>query len=160
MVIIFNWRFSRQVNFTQNYGIIRFIQFDVSVGDKTYPVVANSNSTITDLTFNPATKELNFKANGHTGTTGYCTITIPTNLVSGELSIYRDEIILVKNVDYTQSDDGTNNILQINYNHSNHNFKIVGTQAIPEFSWLTIFPLIASILLVAVATQRFMRRST
>jgi hypothetical protein len=107
--------------------------FNVSVRDKTYPVIANSNSTVTDLTFNPATKELNFKAEGQTGTTGYCTITIPTTLVSGELSVYKDEILLVKDVDYTISNDGTNNILQINYSHSTHNFKIVGTQAIPEF---------------------------
>ena len=113
-------------------------QFDISVGEKTYPVTANSNSSVTDLTFNPATKELNFKANGLTGTTGYCRITIPTNLVGGELSIYKDEILLIKNVDYTQSNDGTNNILQINYNHSTHNFKIVGTQAIPEFPSLLI----------------------
>ena len=121
-------------------------QFDVLVGDKTYPVIAKSNSTVTDLTFNPVIKELNFKAEGQTGTTGYCTITIPTTLVWGELSIYKDEILLVKNVDYTISNDGTNNIIQINYSHSTHNFKIVGTQAIPEFSWLIILPLFLSIL--------------
>jgi hypothetical protein len=125
-------------------------QFNVSVGDKTYPVIANSNSTVTDLTFNPAIKELNFKADGQTGTTGYCTITIPTTLVSGELSVYKDEILLVKNVDYTISNDGTNNILQINYSHSTHNFKIAGTLAIPEFSWLAILPLFFSMLSFAV----------
>jgi hypothetical protein len=125
-------------------------QFNVSVGDKTYPVTANSNSTVTDLTFNPATKELNFKVSGQTGTTGYCKITIPTTLVWGELSIYKDEILLVKNVDYTISNDGTNNVLQINYSHSTHNFKIVGTQAIPEFSWLAILPLFISALFIAM----------
>lgn len=125
-------------------------QFDVSVGDKIYPVIANSNSTVTDLTFNPAIKELNFKVNGQTGTTGYCTITIPTTIVSGELSVYKDEILLVKDVDYTISNDGTNNILQINYSHSTHNFKIVGTQAIPEFSGLAFLPLFLSMLSVAV----------
>jgi hypothetical protein len=130
-------------------------QFTVSVGDKTYPVTTNSNSTVTDLTFNPATKELNFKANGQTGTTGYCRITIPTNLVGGELSIYKDEILLVKNVDYTQSNDGTNNILQINYSHSVHNFKIVGTQAIPEFpSLLILISLVGLISLLIVALGR------
>ena len=129
-------------------------QFNVSVGDKTYPVTADSNSTVTDLTFNPATKELNFKVSGQTGTTGYCKITIPTPLVWGELSIYKDEILLVKNVDYTQSNDGTNNILQINYNHSTHDFKIVGTQAIPEFSWLMILPLFLSILSIAVLIRK------
>ena len=108
-------------------------QFDVSFGDKTYPVITNSNSTVTDLTFNPVIKELNFKVDGQSGTTGYCTITIPTNLVFGELSVYKDEILLVKDVDYTISNDGANNILKINYSHSTHNFKVVGTQAIPEF---------------------------
>jgi hypothetical protein len=127
-------------------------QFNVPVGDNTYPVTANSNSTITDLTFNPATKELNFKANGQTGTTGYCRITIPTTLVGGELSIYKDEILLVKNVDYTQSNDGTNNILQINYSHSTHNFKIVGTQAIPEFPSLLILIGLAGVISLFIVT--------
>ncbi len=68
-------------------------QFNVSVGDKTCPIIAESNSTVTDLTFNPAIEELNFKANGQTGTTGYCIITIPTILVWGELSIYKDETL-------------------------------------------------------------------
>jgi hypothetical protein len=137
-------------------------QFTVSVGDKTYPVTANSNSTVTDLTFNPDTKELNFKANGQTGTTGYCIITIPTNLVWGELSIYKDEVLLVKNVDYTQSNDGTNNILQINYSHSVHNFKIVGTQAIPEFPLLLILVglvgLISLCVLMAGRSKVFSKR--
>jgi len=127
-------------------------QFSVPVGDKTYPVTANSNSTVTDLTFNPATRELNFKANGQTGTTGYCRITIPTNLVWGELSIYKDEVLLVKNVDYTQSNDGTNNILQINYSHSTHNFKIVGTQAIPEFPLLLILIGLAGLISLLIVT--------
>jgi hypothetical protein len=127
-------------------------QFDVSVGDKTYPVIVNSNSTVTDLTFNPAIKELNFKANGQTGTTGYCTITISTALVSGELSVYKDEILLVKNVDYTISNDGTNNILQINYSHSTHNFKIVGTQAIPEFPSLQILIGLVGLISLSILT--------
>ena len=129
-------------------------QFNVSVGDKTYPVTANSNSTVTDLTFNPVIKELNFKVDGQSGTTGYCTITIPTNLVFGELSVYKDEILLVKDVDYTISNDGANNILQINYSHSTHNFKIVGTQAIPEFSWLMILPIFFSLLSIVVLIKK------
>ena len=56
------------------------------------------------------------------------------------------EALLVENVDYTQSNDGTNNILEINYNHSTHNFKIVGTHAIPEFSWLMLLPLFLFVL--------------
>ncbi len=129
-------------------------QFDLSAGDKTYPVIAYSNSTITDLTFNSATKELNFKANGQTGTIGYCRITIPANLVWGELSIYKDETLLVENVDYTQSNDGTNNILEINYNHSTHNFKIIGTHAIPEFPWLMLLPLFLFVLSLAVLIRK------
>ncbi len=130
-------------------------QFNVSVEDKTYPVIADSNSTVTDLTFNPATKELNFKANGQTGTTGYCRITIPATLVEGELSIYKDETLLVKDADYTQSNDGTNNILQINYSHSTHNFKIVGTQAIPELPILGILPLFV---IMSLITTKVLRR--
>jgi len=71
-----------------------------------------------------------------------------------EPSIYRDEILLVENVDYTQSNDGTNNILQINYNHSTHNFKIVGTQAVPEFPSLLILIGLVGLISLSIVTVR------
>ena len=71
-----------------------------------------------------------------------------------EPSIYRDEILLVENVDYTQSNDGTNNILQINYNHSTHNFKIVGTQTVPEFPSLLILIGLVGLISLSIVTVR------
>ena len=136
-------------------------QFSVSVEDKTYPISAISNSTVSELNFNPAAKELNFKVNGQSGTTGFCTITIPTSLIWGELSVYKDGTLLVKNVDYTQSTDGTNNILQINYSHSIHNFKIVGTEAIPEFPQTIMLLAVAAIfLIVTVGLVAYRRRNS
>ena len=136
-------------------------QFNVSVEDKTYPIIANSNSTVSEVNFNPAAKELNFKVSGQTGTTGFCTITIPTSLIWGELSVYKDGSLLVKNVDYTQSTDGANNILQINYSHSIHNFKMVGTEAIPEFPQTIILLAVAAIfLIVTVGLVAYRRRNS
>ena len=99
-------------------------------------------------------KGRNFKVNGESGTTGSCTITIPTALAWGELSLYKDGTLLIKNVDYTQSNDGTNNILQINYNHSIHNFKIVGTQAIPEFPTFIAVPILKATILIGLAIYK------
>jgi hypothetical protein len=108
-------------------------QFSVSVENRNYPISAVSNSTISELTFDPTAKEIDFKVSGESGTKGYCRLTIPTNLVWGELSVYIDDTLLIKNIDYTETTEGTNTILQINFSHSTHSFRIIGTEAVPEF---------------------------
>ena len=129
-------------------------QFNVLVENQTYPISAVSNSTVSELTFNPAAKELTFKVNGQSGTTGFCTISIPSDLIWGELSVYKDGSLLVKDVDYTQSNNGTHHFFQINYSHSIHDFKIVGTEAIPEFPSFIVVPILMATLLAGVIIYR------
>jgi hypothetical protein len=124
--------------------------FLVSVGEKTYEVSAKSNSSVSDLSFIEALKELRFIVNGESGTTGFCNITIPADLIWGELSIYKDDYVITKDVDYTQSNNGTHHFLQITYNHSTHVIEIRGTEAIPEFPSFIIFPSLIVVTLVGV----------
>jgi hypothetical protein len=63
-------------------------------------------------------------------------------------------MLLVENVDYTQSKDGANNILQINYNHSTHNFNIAGSEAIPEFPTFIAVPILMTTILIGIAICR------
>ena len=73
-------------------------KFNVSVENQTYPIIVTSNSTVTEFSFNATAKELNFKASGQTGTSGFCTISIPANLIWGDISVYKDGSPLVKDV--------------------------------------------------------------
>jgi parallel beta-helix repeat protein len=116
-------------------------QFNVTVENQNYPVNAESNSTISELTFNPTLKEINFKASGATGTIGYCRIIIPNNLIWGDIAVYKDGTLLTKNTDYTETTQGQNIILEMKYTHSDHNFRIVATSAVPEYPY-AVFALI------------------
>ena len=125
--------------------------FFVSVGEKTYEVSANSNSSVSDLSFVEALKEVRFTVDGESGTTGFCNITIPADLIWGELSVYKDAYLMSKDVDYTQANNGTHHILQITYDHSAHVIEIRGTEAIPEFPSLIVLPSLIVATLVAAA---------
>lgn len=135
-----------------DYQLFTFL---VSVGEKTYEVSAKSNSSVSEFTFVEDLKEVRFVVDGESGTTGFCNITIPADLIWGELSVYKDEYLITKDVDYTQSNNGTHHILQITYDHSTHVIEIRGTEAIPEFpSLIVLLSLIAATLVGAIIFKR------
>jgi hypothetical protein len=119
------------------------MQFSITVENKDYSIEAYTNSTVSEITFNSTLKELKFKTSGESGTAGYCTILVPTSLIWGELSVYKDDTLLIKNVDYNQTNYGQSNMIQIAYTQSTHRFRIVGTEAVPEFPSVAILSLIA-----------------
>jgi hypothetical protein len=125
------------------------LQFSVTVENKDYPIEAYSNSIVSEITFNPTLKELKFKTSGESGTVGYCAIEVPTSLIWGELSVYKDDTLLVKNVDYNQTNYGQSNVIQIVYTQSTHSFRIVGTEAVPEFPSVAVLSLIVVSTLIA-----------
>lgn len=126
------------------------LQFSVTVENKDYSIEAYTNSTVSEMAFNPTLKELKFKTSGESGTMGYCTILVPTSLIWGELSVYKDDTLLVKNVDYNQTNYGQSNVIQIVYTQSTHSFRIVGTGGVPEFPSVAFLSLIAVSTLIAV----------
>ena len=113
-------------------------QQDVTVENNTYTIAGSSNSTISDISFDSSLKELRFNASGETGTNGLCNIQIPNSLMWGDLSVYKDDVLLVNGVDYIQSSNATHTLFQIKYSHSEHTIKIVATQVIPEFPSISV----------------------
>jgi hypothetical protein len=106
----------------------------VIVADGTvFHVTTESNSTISNFTFIKEEKKLLFNVTGATGKTGYCNISIPEELLWGEFSIFMDGSLLIKDVDYTQTHNGTHYTFYISYSHSTHTINITGTEVIPEF---------------------------
>ena len=102
----------------------------------------SSNSTVQAFTFDTGTKQISFNVTGTAGTTGFCDIEFPSDLLSGTITVYKDDAPLSMGTDYTQSFNGTHYTLHITYSHSTHTLKIIGTEVIPEFgpiAILTIF---------------------
>jgi hypothetical protein len=125
-----------------------------------------SNSTVTDIVYNPESGELNLSVTGQTGTTGFVDVYVSKSLVGNVSAI--QAFIDQNPVEFTVSETEDNWILHFNYHHSSHNivFNLSGAEAVPEatvssasptstptvpeLSWLAIVPLLLSLFFVAV----------
>jgi hypothetical protein len=117
-------------------------------------VIIQTNSTISAFNFSQPLKQINFNVTGPPGTIGFCNISIPDNLLSGEFSVYMDGSLLVKDKDYIQTYNGTHYIFCITYTHSTHVIEIRSTEVIPEIPTWTSVLLILILLTVAIATYK------
>jgi hypothetical protein len=109
--------------------------------------------------FNQGEKQILLTVSGKTGTVGSCQVAVPNSLLSGSFTLTMDDFDLVEGTDYTQSNNGTHEIFDIEYVHSTHTIEITGTQTIPEFSSLVLVSLflVSSVVTVAVYRKRLVR---
>ena len=114
-------------------------------------VTLASNSTVQNFQFADTLKQISFNVTGVTGTSGYCNITFPKTLLSGTITVTKNDVPLMQGVDYTQTDNSTHYILHITYTHSTHVIKVIGTEVIPEFAASVLLAsLIASTVLALI----------
>lgn len=117
-------------------------------------------STISDFHFDPDEGAfLRFNVTGNDGTSGFCRITIPKNLLwveDGWTIIVGDQQI----TDYEIISDLNFTYLYFTYSHSIKTIAIQGTHVIPEFQSFAILPLliIVTILAVALVKKRVPRK--
>jgi len=114
--------------------IAPFNTFDAGVwNDEAYNVDVISNSNISDFHFNPDEGAfLNFDVTGEDGTSGFCRVTIPADLLwveDGWIITVGDQQI----TNYTIIPDENFTYLYFTYNHSTQTVTIEGTHVIPEF---------------------------
>jgi len=145
---------------TGPFGITEHV-FNVTIEDTPIPVTINSNSSISEFDFSETSLQVSFNVTGPTGTTGFCNITIPEDLLWGDFSVYLNGEPLVEGLDYTRTYNGTHNIFYITYSHSSHLIEITGTHVIPEYSSLIILSLLltATLLIIVNKKRLFHQRS-
>ena len=119
-----------------------------------------SNSSISEFEFNTTSKKLSFNVTGSAGTSGFCNITIPENLLWGDFSLFINGFPLVEGVNYTKTYNGTHYTFYVTYTHSEHIIEITGTEVIPEFPSAIILPLfmILTTMLAAVFEKKKVAR--
>ncbi len=135
--------------FVFDAGTWEWIQFNVYVF---------SNSTASEFTFNPETAlSIQFKVEGENGTTGFCNVTIPKDLLYAE----DNWTVLVDGVSVTPTvnEDATKTHLYFTYIHSTKTIEIIGTDAIPElvFSWIILPIFLVFTLFIFFAKKRICR---
>jgi nitrous oxidase accessory protein NosD len=133
--------------------------FDAGTWEWTsYNVDVISNSTVSDFSFNPETVLLRFSVEGETGTTGFCRVTIPKDLLDTE--DYWTVLVDGNPVTPTVNEEANNTYLYFTYQHSTKTVEIIGTDAIPEFPSWAILPLLLVASFAAImCKQRLMRKS-
>lgn len=130
-------------------------RFQVHDSHAFYQVTIVSNSTLSDFYFLYDLMRISFYVNGTSGTTGLCNVTIPSEFMPTEFSVFKDEKPLLKNTDYTQTFNGTHYLFTITYDHSSHLIQIYANNNIPEFpsGFILVFFVLAGLILV-VAKKR------
>lgn len=134
--------------------------FAVNAEGKNFDVNIASNSTsVTDFAFTQAEKKVSFKVEGETGTHGVAQVTLPKELLSGQLVVSIDGRAIAEDSNdvIVTSDTATEMSLEINYPHSEHTIEITGTNVVPEFpvSMVVMAAAIGSIIAaVTVAGKR------
>jgi parallel beta-helix repeat protein len=152
------------VNNVDNYPLMTAIgiptekSFNVTVGETDYVITTVSNSTVSDLNFDQASKQLSLNVSGPSGTTGFCNITVPAELMSGDFTLYLDDVALVEGVDYTQSYNGTHYMFSITYAHSTHVIDLVSTEVVPDFAAWLFLPFLMFATLLGFALRKRMKK--
>ena len=132
-------------------------EFDFSYGYGEYVVVISTNSTVGGFDFGVDQNQISFTVSGPTGTTGAAKIIIPEDLTGDDFPVYLNEFMLLEDVDYTKTYNGTHTVIDMTYSHSTHLIEITGTHITitPEtFSWLIPTLMLAAVMLVAVNRKR------
>jgi len=147
-------------NNQDNYPLMAPITtFDAGTWEWTsYNVDIISNSTVSDFSFNPESALVRFNVTGETGTTGFCRVTIPKDLLHTE-----DEwtvMINDKPVTPTVNEDANSSYLYFTYEHNTKTIKIIGTTAIPEFpSWIILPLFMVATLLTVIVYKRLSKKA-
>ncbi len=115
--------------------------------------VAESNSTLTSLSFNATSQEISFTVSGVSGTFGYVRFAISKTLlpVLDDFKIYMDG----KEVNFTATEEADSYVLFFEYHHSTHDVILkIPAVTTPELqSWILV-PLLVGLALFAVALKK------
>jgi hypothetical protein len=90
-------------------------------------VSVESNSTVSNFTFNQPNKEISFNVSGPNDTIGFCNVTIPKQLLDGPWTVLIDAQPALY---FTPVENETHSFLYFTYPHSTHEVRIIGTYVI------------------------------
>jgi parallel beta-helix repeat protein len=144
-------------NNTDRYPLMSPINsFDVGTWNAVaYSVDTVSNSSIANLSFNPAAKTLSFNVSGANGTKGFCRVSIPLPLMF--CANPEDWTVTVNGMlieDRAVFSDANYTYIYFTYNHSTEAVQIQSTNAIPEIQSSLLLSLLMTTTLLAISTHK------
>jgi hypothetical protein len=113
------------------WGVGGYYEFPIVVGEKTYVVSVRSNySSAPEVSYWVLGKSLSVDFRGDREY-AFCNITIPNDLMWGELSVI-DKYYEMSEADYIKSSSSTHNSIYFTFNHTAlvKHFEIKGTEGV------------------------------
>jgi hypothetical protein len=133
---------------------VQKIVYEIEWEEQVFYVVLKSNSTVSDFAFDQSDKQISFNVTGPTGTTGFCNVTIPIELLDGAFMVLIDDV----NTFYMLTLNETHTFLHFMYDHSTYNIKIIGTTVIPEFLSFLVLPLFMIVSVLVITIHKLSKR--
>jgi hypothetical protein len=122
-----------------------------------FQITTESNSTLSNLQFTKENKKILINVTDTAGTTGFCNVTIPKQLLAGIFSVTVDGQLTSQVTSY---DNGTHMWLYLTYPQNAKTIEIAGSTTIPEFPSLIFLSLFMSCIIIAVAVAEKVKRRT
>lgn len=104
-------------------------RYSVETDGSAFSVSIVSNSTIFTFAFNQPLRQLSFNVAGESGSSGFCNVTFPTQLLGGPY----DAEVNGQSVPPIETSNDTHTSLYLTYTCSSRTVQIIGKTAIPEF---------------------------
>ena len=118
-------------------------------------ITIQSNSTLSDFSFDTLTKPISFNISGDEGTTGYCNVSIPHVLPTGNPWLIT---VNEKLKGYNPVQNSTHTSLHFNYVHlDNLQIEISGRENIPEIPTYLVVPFFVIVTLIAVFSKKYLK---
>ena len=117
-------------------------------------ITIQSNSTLSDFSFDTLTKPISFNISGDEGTTGYCNVSIPHVLPTGNPWLIT---VNEKLKGYNPVQNSTHTSLHFNYVHLDTlQIEISGGEIIPEIPTYLVVPFFVIVTLIAIFSKKYL----
>ncbi len=143
---------------SMQFAVADRVEHNVDAEGQNFAVWIASNSGVDSFEFRQQEKKVSFFVDGVDGTVGVTEITIPKDLLSGQMSIMIDQNLVAKEDVLLKSDTQAETTFEINYKHSIHRVEVAGTNVVPEFPE-TLLLAAAAIGTITFATAVLRRRA-
>jgi len=112
---------------------VKLYTFPISVGEETYVISVRSNYSVSEVSYFGILRYVSVDFRGSLRETVFCEITVPTDLIWGELSVYKKDYIQSDD-SYIMSNNGTHHSVQMIFYHiaTVEVISIRGTEGVTE----------------------------
>jgi hypothetical protein len=144
----------------QDLTFLTAFQQQISYDGGTFDVPILTNSTVTKFVFDPSAAQIAFNVTEPSGTSGFCNVTVPRNLLNAAAlsdwtvildgtTLSQGQFSITENAEYV--------FVNLNYTQPENLITIKGTQVLPEFQpdiLPILFAILLALIVITAAKQR------